>query len=247
MLTVTGAADVLRSGDNAKLTFHTSGGCLGFFPCDREVHSLSITSAGAFRAYDVLIPDNHIRRICTSEGMPPPTEFPAVPAFRDALMEASLLRLSMRAKRHQVSEDIGDEIAARQILLRLCGFVGARRPDWHTDTSIFVPVVMRQIVDCIDSQLAAHLSLESIANTVGLSPGHFARRFRRSAGLSLGRFMNHRRIGMSFGLLKEGTASLARIALDLGFSSQSHFTRLFSSHTGMSPQYFRREHMRMKL
>lgn len=247
MLTVDGAADVLWSGDSAKMAFHTAGGHLGFFPCDRELHSLAITSAGGFRAYDMLIPDSHVRRICTSEGMRTPTEFPAVPAFRDTLMEASLLRLSMRAEGHQVSEDIGDEIAARQILLRLCGFVGARRPDWHDDTSIFAPVVMRQLVERIDGHLATHLSLEYIANTVGLSPGHFARKFHRSAGLSLGRFMNQRRIGMSFGLLRGGTVSLTRIALDLGFSSQSHFTRLFSSHTGMSPHHFRRQHVRMKL
>ena len=39
--------------------------------------------------------------------------------------------------------------------------------------------------------------------------------------------------------------SLARIAIELGFSSQSHFTRLFTGQTGTSPQRFRRLHMRM--
>ena len=48
MLTVAGAADVLCSGDGAKITFHTSVGHLGFFPCDRGMHSLAITSAGAY-------------------------------------------------------------------------------------------------------------------------------------------------------------------------------------------------------
>jgi AraC family transcriptional regulator len=46
-------------------------------------------------------------------------------------------------------------------------------------------------------------------------------------------------------MLREGSVPLARIALDLGFSSQSHFTRLFSSHTGMAPQQFRRQQTRM--
>lgn len=126
------------------------------------------------------------------------------------MMEPCLLRLSTRAGEHQVSEDIGDEIAARQI-------------------------VMRQIVERIDAKLAVHLSLEGIATTVGLSPGRFARKFHHSAGLSLGRFMNKRRIGMSFAMLRKGTLPLSRIALDLGFSSQSDFTRLFSSHTGVAP------------
>jgi len=245
MLTVTGAADVHWSTRTGERTFRTAMGDLGFFPCDREVHTMAVTTADAFGMYDVLIPDQHIRRICAAEGVQPSAEFAACPAFRDALIEASLLRLATNAEAHQVSEDIGDEIAARQIVMRLCEMTGARRPEWHRDSSVFAPLVMRQLVDLIDSHLAAHPSLERIANTVGLSPGHFARKFRRSAGLSLGRFINGRRIGMSFALLRAGAIPLTQIALDLGFSSQSHFTRLFSGHTGMAPQRFRRQHVRM--
>lgn len=245
MLTVAGAADIRWMTRQAEAAFHTAVGCIGYFPCVREVHTLSITSPDGFRAYDLLIPDHHIRRCCASEGMSISPDLPATPAFRDALTEASLLRLSMKAECGQVSEDIGDEIAARQIMLQLCGIIGASRPDWLSDTSVFLPAVMRQIVAHIDATLSAHPSLGTIADTVGMSPGHFARKFKRSAGLSLGRFMNKRRIGMAFAMLRDGEAPLVRIAIDLGFSSQSHFTRLFSSHTGMTPQYFRRQHVRM--
>jgi AraC-like DNA-binding protein len=245
ILTVAGTADIHWSTRHTENSYHTAPGCLGFFPCDRAPHTLSITSADGFRAYDVLIPDRHLRLACPREGMLASADFPAVPAFRDALMEGSLLRLSMTAEGHRVSEDIGDEIAARQIIMRLCAQIGARRPAWPDDTSVFVPAVMRQVVESIDAALAVHLSVEGIADTLGLSPGHFARKFKRSAGLSLGRFMNARRINMSFAMLREGSVPLARIALDLGFSSQSHFTRLFSSHTGMAPQQFRRQQTRM--
>lgn len=160
-------------------------------------------------------------------------------------MQASLLRLSTKIGGRQVSEDIGDEIAARQIVLRLCAIIGSRRPDWQRDTSVFTPCVMRQIVERIDAQLGVHVSLENFANTVGLSPSHFARKFQQSAGLSLNRFLNRRRIGMSFAMLREGSSPLSRISLDLGFSSQSHFTRLFSGLTGITPQQFRQLHVRM--
>ena len=245
MLTVAGAADVDWTTRGIDTAFHAAVSSLSFFPCDREMHVMSITAADGFSAYDVLIPDQHIRHVCMSEGMQASAEFPAVPVFRDALIEASLLRLSSKADGHQVSVDIGDEIAARQVVLRICQVIGAGRPEWHDDASVFVPLVMRQIVECIDANLASQLSLESLAQTVGLSPGHFARKFRHSAGLSLGRFMNTRRIGMSFAMLREDAAPLARIAIDLGFSSQSHFTRLFSSLTGIAPQRFRQQRSRM--
>ena len=242
MLTVTGAAEVHWSTRAGGRPFHAAAGNLGFFPCDREVHTLAITAAEAFVMYDLLSPEQHIRRICASEGMQPGAEMVAFPAFRDALVQACLLRLARRPEAH-AADGIGDEIAARQVVVRLCEVAGARRPEWHRDTSVFAPLVMRRLVDLIDGQLAAHPSLESIADTVGLSPGHFARKFQQSAGLSLGRFMNGRRIGMSFAMLKAGAIPLSQIALDLGFSSQSHFTRLFSGHTGMAPQQFRRQHV----
>lgn len=245
MLTVAGAADIHWTTRGIDTAFHSEVGGLGFFPCDREMHTMAITAADGFGAYDVLIPDEQLRNFCLSEGVQPSAEFRAVPVFRDALMEACLLRLSTKAGGHPVSEDIGDEIAARQVILQLCQVIGLRRPDWYTDASVFMPMVMRQLVECIDANLGTQLSLENIAQTVGLSPGHFARKFRHSVGQSLGRFINTRRVRMSFDMLRADTAPLASIAIDLGFSSQSHFTRLFSSLTGIAPQRFRRLHARM--
>lgn len=206
---------------------------------------MCITSADGFRSYELLLPAEQFRPVDASGSRQPRAEPAALPVFRDALAESSLLRLSTADGLRQLSEDIGDEIAARQFVMRLCELIGIRPPGWHSTSSVFVPVVMRQLVRGIDGSLASPLSLESIAATVGLSPGHFARKFQHSVGMSLGRFTNSRRIGMSFGMLREGSLSLSRIALDLGFSSQSHFTRLFSGHTGIAPQQFRRQHLRM--
>lgn len=245
LLTTSGDADIRWRSCGTETAYHSGVGGLGFFPCDHRVHSMSITSADGFVAYDVIVPDRHIRAVCAAEGVPSLHELRAVPDFRDALMAAGLLRLSSRPEGHAVSEDIGDDIAARQIVLRLCAISGGAAPDWQKDGSVFTPVVMRQLVACIDAHLIAPMSLELMAKSVRLSPGHFARKFQSSAGVSLNRFINTRRIAASFTLLQAGTNPLAGIALDLGFSSQSHFTRLFSGFTGMSPQQFRILHRRM--
>jgi AraC family transcriptional regulator len=42
-------------------------------------------------------------------------------------------------------------------------------------------------------------------------------------------------------MLEAGSTPLSQIALDLGFSSQSHFTRVFSDLTGFTPASFRRQ------
>jgi AraC-like DNA-binding protein len=40
--------------------------------------------------------------------------------------------------------------------------------------------------------------------------------------------------------LRDGDVPLAELSLDLGFSSQSHFTRLFSQLSGMTPAKYRK-------
>lgn len=243
-LTTHGEADIVWATDGTALSFHAATGDIGFFPCDFARHSLAIT-ATEYEAYAISIPDAHLHGVYESEEAGPSHGFSAVPLFRDAVMAASLLRLSAGGKSRAVGEDIGDEIAARQILLRLSVMAGGRSPAWQKDTSVFVPQVMRQIVERLDAHLGDHLSLEQVSTGFGLSPSHFARKFQQSTGLSLQRFMNRRRIGLSLTLLRVGGTSLAQLSLDLGFSSQSHFTRIFTSLTGLTPHHFRQLHRRM--
>jgi AraC family transcriptional regulator len=112
------------------------------------------------------------------------------------------------------------------------------------DASPFDRVTMHSLRDYIDAHLRFAPSLSDMAPLVGLSPSHFAKKFRWSTGMSLQRFINRRRVLASIPLLQANSDSLTGIALDLGFSSQSHFTRLFSDLTGMTPAKYRKQFRR---
>ena len=131
------------------------------------------------------------------------------------------------------------EIAARRLALRLCERLGGGTPAWHWDHSTFPPSAMSQITEALDSRLHQPM-LQELSLLTGHSPSHFARKFRVTTGLSLGRFLNRRRVAAALVALRDDPQSLAQVALDLGFSSRSHFTRLFSSLTGMTPAKYRR-------
>jgi AraC family transcriptional regulator len=242
LLTTSGEATINWTVDGARKTYHSGIGSVGFFPCDHRRHGMSITSIDGFTAYDLMIPRRHLCQATAFDGEEPPAGFQVMPVIQDALLKASLLRLSVQGTGRGVSEEIGDEIAARQVLLRISLLVGASVPEWCLDGGIFTPTVMRQLVAQIDANLKIPLSLDAMAEILRLSPGHFARKFRQSTGLSLSRFVNLRRISASCVLLRQGVMPLVGISVDLGFSSQSHFTRLFSGLTGLSPNQFRRLH-----
>lgn len=242
MLTTDGGADFVWVTETAEIRFHATAGDITFFPCDHARHAVSMTAGAGYRAYVLCLPESHLRVMQDAEHTPPEADRRAIPIFQDAMMQASLLRLSgwsEQGKKRGVSCDVGDEIAARQIIMRLADRTGSREPDWRNDACVFSPHMMQKIVRHIDAHLGASRSLEQLANDFGLSPSHFARKFRQSAGVSLNRFIHRRRLGAAFGLLRLGKSPLSQLSLDLGFASQSHFTRLFREHTGLTPYRFR--------
>ncbi|SIQ35108.1 AraC family transcriptional regulator [Aquipseudomonas alcaligenes] len=91
--------------------------------------------------------------------------------------------------------------------------------------------------------LAARLgdppSLEELAGLVNLSPFHFARVFRRATGLPPHAWLKQRRLEQARALLRSGCAPL-QVALQLGFSDQSHLNRQFKQSYGVSPGEYRR-------
>lgn len=96
------------------------------------------------------------------------------------------------------------------------------------------------MLDYIDANLARHLTLDGLAERARVSRAHFARRFRAVTGLSPHRYITLRRVDRARELLRNPTLEINRIALDLGFGDQSHFTQVFRAATGTTPGQFRR-------
>jgi AraC-like DNA-binding protein len=79
------------------------------------------------------------------------------------------------------------------------------------------------------------MSLLDIARTVGSSPFHLARVFRAHARVPLHAYRTQLRLRASLEALAGGPVDLAALALDLGFSSHSHFTTAFRRAFGVVP------------
>lgn len=87
---------------------------------------------------------------------------------------------------------------------------------------------------------ADNMPIERVARTVGLSPFHLMRTFRRQFGLPMHAFQLGARVERAKEMLRAGSDAMADVALACGFADQSHFTRRFKSHVGLSPAAYRR-------
>ncbi|MEP7239482.1 MAG: AraC family transcriptional regulator [Devosia sp.] len=102
------------------------------------------------------------------------------------------------------------------------------------------PWQQKRAQDMLTADLTSDVSLIEVAAECGLSVSHFARAFRQGVGKSPHRWLVDQRIERAKVLLADPDTRLAEIAVDCGFSDQSHFTRMFARDTGWPPGAWRR-------
>lgn len=100
---------------------------------------------------------------------------------------------------------------------------------------------IRRVTDFVQAHLSQDLSLDVLAQQTSFSPYHFARLFRQTTGESPHQFVLHQRIERAQHLLKKKNMPLAHIALESGFANQSHLTKVFKGHLGLTPGVYRRD------
>ncbi|MBQ2705601.1 MAG: helix-turn-helix transcriptional regulator, partial [Agathobacter sp.] len=78
-----------------------------------------------------------------------------------------------------------------------------------------------------------------IANALFISRSHLSTRFKQETGMNLTEYIHYIKISEAKHLLKHTDKNLLLISNYLGYSSQSHFTRIFKKMVGMSPIEYR--------
>jgi AraC family transcriptional regulator len=101
------------------------------------------------------------------------------------------------------------------------------------------PERLRRVRDYIEAHLDEELSLTVLADIACLSPYHFSRSFKQAAGVGPQRYVMQRRFERAKTLLRRTHQPLAQIAVDAGFTDQSHLTSIFRREIGTTPGRFR--------
>lgn len=98
------------------------------------------------------------------------------------------------------------------------------------------------IVDWIDSHIEEGLNIEAVAAKSGYSKWHLQRAFKAQKGITLATFIRSRRLEQAAQSLENSSKSIMAIAVDLGFSSQQCFQRVFKKHFQVTPRDYRLRH-----
>jgi AraC family transcriptional regulator len=94
---------------------------------------------------------------------------------------------------------------------------------------------MRRVTDYIEAHLDEELSLRRMAEIADLSLSHFKALFRSTAGVPLHQYVVGRRVERARKLLAQGDLPMSMVALEAGFSHQSHMARHMRRLLGVTP------------
>lgn len=94
----------------------------------------------------------------------------------------------------------------------------------------------------VDAHLHHSITLEDMAQALGMGVWTLNRHLRRTLNLSAYAFVVERRLQRAQQLLRTGGLSLKEVAAAAGFSDQAHMTRMFRARLGLTPGQFRGQH-----
>jgi AraC family transcriptional regulator len=98
---------------------------------------------------------------------------------------------------------------------------------------------LRRIKELVHAKMEDDLSLDEMAQSVGLSTAHFARMFRKSTGDTPHQFVLRQRIERAKAMLRAPNARVLDVAVACGFKTQQHFAQVFRDVCRVSPTEYR--------
>ena len=157
----------------------------------------------------------------------------------DPIIEQVCLMLKQELEQGGLGSQLYVESAAQLLAVHLlrqhCCFKH-RVQDYRGRLS---PNRLRRITDYVQAHLDTNLSLDDLAQQVGISAYHFARLFKQSTGESPNKYVTRQRIEAAQQLLRETALGILDVAIAVGYNSPSHFATQFKRLTGASPTTFR--------
>ncbi|MGB0370193.1 MAG: helix-turn-helix domain-containing protein [Opitutales bacterium] len=144
--------------------------------------------------------------------------------------ESSALRNRSLAEQIEASDDPGEiQKLLQSEAVEVSEFI-SDEPEKHTAENV------ERAKSYIQEHFAEDLSVDTIAEALGVSRYHFMREFKKHTGETVNQHLTTVRVEHAKVMLSE--KNVTETAFAVGYNSSSYFSRVFKKHTGMSPAEF---------
>ena len=103
---------------------------------------------------------------------------------------------------------------------------------------------IHQAKNYIQNNYNRNISLESLAEELGLNQNYVSSLFKEQTGINFKQYLTDVRMTNAKRLLRETNLNLSQISAEVGYRNAFYFTNNFTSHEGIKPQEYRRLYRR---
>lgn len=131
------------------------------------------------------------------------------------------------------------QLLLAELLILINNFIDDLKTEEFHYSQIMHPKISR-IIEHINDHYHEPISLTSMAKEVYMSPSYLSKLFKNTTNFTFTQYLNSVRIKNSQKLLKNPNYRIIDVAQKVGFTNNTHFTRVFKEIIGMSPTNYRK-------
>jgi AraC family transcriptional regulator len=212
-------------------------GDVDIHPCDTLIYKRWKTSSRMlFMAIDSVFVSQIVEEVFDRHSI----ELKLQIGIRDAVIEGMAEAWREELQVRGAGGRVHAEALATALIVHLFRTYGGGGANLQVSTGGMNGTRLRRVVEHMEEHLSEDISLCTLASIAGFSVHHFSDVFKTETGFAPYQFLIERRMHRAKEILLRSDTPIAQIALDVGFSSQSHFTEHFRKSTGTTPLRYRR-------
>ncbi|SEK60869.1 response regulator [Paenibacillus sp. OK003] len=169
--------------------------------------------------------------------------------FMVLLYLSSTFSISFKSQEATVEELLGEEfdvlirkksqLSSQRIYIWAEKMIDLRRKKTSHQLKNAHEQITSNVRTYIQEHLAEGISLQMIAEHVGLHPVYLSKVYKTVTGETIGDYLYHLRMKRASYLLLNTDLKIADVSKELGFLAPPHFIKIFKKHYGCTPQEFR--------
>lgn len=114
--------------------------------------------------------------------------------------------------------------------------------DSNENSPLIIDQYINKIFDYIEQNLDKDLSIQMMAEHLGMNPSYFSYYFKKHLGITYKKYVTIQRVTKAAHLLQNSDQTIMQIMYECGFASLSAFYQAFSSIYTIPPSQFRKLH-----
>jgi AraC family transcriptional regulator len=167
--------------------------------------------------------------------------------YQSGFNDPALLRFTKEIIYELRKETSSGGLKMDAIAVDLIGALAENHSEMSTKSGAITPARgildrsrLNRVLQYIDANLEADISVKDLADAACFSLFHFVRAFHLATGRPPHTYLSERRLDNAKKMLAYSSQSLVEISLNCRFSGQANFTKAFTRAVGVSPGRYRR-------